>query len=59
MKDDFDRYADEQEYKADQQGARDKLDHDLWHRFDCPVDDCQYCEAEFYPANEESNGEKE
>ena len=42
--DEFDRYADEQEYRADMMREAQKVRHDLDHTE--YVEDCEWCELE-------------
>ena len=50
MKDDFDRYADEQEHRADMMRDAQKVRHDLDHTE--YVEECPFCESEEEPENE-------
>ncbi len=44
--DDFDRYADAQEYAADMARDRMKNAHQWLHHPDYPVEECEFCIAE-------------
>ena len=54
MKDDFDRYADDQEYRADMMEDSKRHHHNEYHQGDFAVpDECEYCqEAEEEQENE-------